>query len=181
MLSSRIAKYPIELTGLNVKVSLDNGSVDISGKHGTLKHVLPKGIGLDISENDIKIILTSDAKDPKLNALAGTTRALLANNVKGVSELFFKKMQLVGVGYRAQLKDHCLSLTLGKSHPEEFKIPEGITIETPSQTEIIIKGIDKQLVGQVAANIRALRPPEPYKGKGIRYADERIIIKETKK
>ena len=115
------------------------------------------------------------------DALAGTTRALLNNMVTGVSQGFEKKLQLVGVGYRAQAQGKVLNLTLGFSHPVEFPVPEGITIETPSQTEVVVKGTDKQVVGQVAANIRAYRPPEPYKGKGIKYADEQIIRKEAKK
>ena len=114
-------------------------------------------------------------------ALVGTTRALLTSMIKGVSEGFEKKLQLVGVGYRAQAQGNVLNLTLGFSHPVAFKVPEGITVETPSQTEVVVKGTDKQVVGQVAANIRAYRPPEPYKGKGIKYADEQIVRKEAKK
>ena len=114
-------------------------------------------------------------------AVAGTTRALLANMVQGVTDGFEKKLELVGVGYRAQSQGKKLNLTLGFSHPIDFQIPEGITIETPSQTEIVIRGTDKQMVGQVAAEIRRFRPPEPYKGKGVRYADERVQIKEAKK
>jgi large subunit ribosomal protein L6 len=115
------------------------------------------------------------------NALSGTTRALLQNIVKGVSEGFERKLEIIGVGYRAQAQGRTLNLTLGFSHPVNFPVPEGITVETPSQTEIVIKGIDKQQVGQVAANIRDYRPPEPYKGKGVRYSDEVIIRKEAKK
>jgi large subunit ribosomal protein L6 len=113
--------------------------------------------------------------------MAGTTRALIANMAKGVSEGFERKLQLVGVGYRAQVQGKDLNLTLGFSHPVTYPLPEGISIETPSQTEIVIKGIDKQRVGQVAAEIRQYRPPEPYKGKGVRYAEERVVIKEAKK
>ena len=118
---------------------------------------------------------------PNANALAGTTRAIVNNMVTGVSQGFEKKLALVGVGYRAQAQGKTLNLSLGFSHPVNFPVPEGITIEAPSQTEVVIKGIDKQLVGQVAANIRAIRPPEPYKGKGVRYADEHIIRKDAKK
>ena len=129
--------------------------------------------------NQLKMSVNDDSKSA--NAIAGTTRALLQNIVTGVSVGYERKLTIIGVGYRAQVQGKVLDLTLGFSHPVKFEIPEGITIETPSQTEIIIKGIDKQLVGQVAANIRAYRPPEPYKGKGIRYADENVVRKETKK
>ena len=114
-------------------------------------------------------------------AIAGTTRALLANMVRGVSEGFEKKLELVGVGYRAQAQGNKLNLTLGFSHPVVFEVPEGVSVETPSQTEVVVKGTDKQRVGQVAAEIRRYRPPEPYKGKGVRYSDERVVIKEAKK
>ena len=114
-------------------------------------------------------------------AASGTTRALLANAVKGVTEGFTKKLELVGVGYRAQAQGKVLNLTLGFSHPVNYKVPDGITIETPTQTELIVKGLDRQKVGQVAADIRGFRPPEPYKGKGVRYSDERVVLKEAKK
>jgi large subunit ribosomal protein L6 len=126
-------------------------------------------------------VITVTPADDSSWAMAGTMRALLGNMVQGVSEGFSKKLQLVGVGYRAQGKGKVLNLSLGFSHPIDYPVPEGITIETPSQTEIVVSGSDKQRVGQVAAEIRAFRPPEPYKGKGVRYADERIIRKEAKK
>ena len=134
---------------------------------------------LEINKNILKIQTTNDSKHA--NALSGTIRALIANMVHGVSVGFEKKLQLVGVGYRAQAGLNKVNLTLGFSHPVDHVVPDGITIETPSQTEIIIKGIDKQKVGQTAADIRAYRKPEPYKGKGVRYSDEVIILKETKK
>jgi len=129
--------------------------------------------------NQLKTAANDDSKSA--NAMAGTTRALLQNIVTGVSVGYERKLTIIGVGYRAQAQGKVLDLTLGFSHPVKFDIPEGITIETPSQTEIVIKGIDKQLIGQVAANIRAFRPPEPYKGKGIRYANENVVRKEAKK
>jgi large subunit ribosomal protein L6 len=125
--------------------------------------------------------VTADKDNQQLNALAGTTRANISNMVVGVSEGFERKLTLVGVGYRAQAKGDTLSLTLGFSHPVEYRAPKGIEIETPSQTEIVVRGCDRQQVGQVAANIRAYRPPEPYKGKGVRYSDEQIVRKEAKK
>ena len=122
-----------------------------------------------------------ESEDRNVVAMAGTTRALLANMVTGVSSGFERRLELRGVGYRAQVKGKTLNLTLGFSHPVDYAIPEGIEVETPSQTELVVKGVDKQRVGQVAAEIRAFRPPEPYKGKGVRYADERVILKEAKK
>lgn len=128
------------------------------------------------------MLVTGTKEDSKsAKAQAGTTRALLQNIVTGVSVGYERKLEIIGVGYRAQLQDNVLNLTLGFSHPVNFEIPEGISIETPSQTEVVVKGLDKQKVGQVAANIRAYRPPEPYKGKGVRYSDEQVIRKEAKK
>jgi large subunit ribosomal protein L6 len=150
---SRVAKEPVELPQ-GVEFSQSGTTVALKGSKGSLSLQL---------------------------AITGTTRALLANMVQGVTEGFEKKLQLVGVGYRAQSEGNKLNLTLGFSHPVNFTVPEGITVETPSQTEIVVKGTDKQLVGQVAAEIRRFRPPEPYKGKGVRYADERVAIKEAKK
>jgi large subunit ribosomal protein L6 len=132
---------------------------------------------LQIDNSEIRV----SAKDNAKQAIAGTTRSLVNNMVKGVTEGFQKNLTLVGVGYRAQAKGKVLNLTLGFSHPVEYRIPEGITIETPSQTEVVVKGISKQVVGQVASDIRAYRPPEPYKGKGVRYTDERVVRKEAKK
>jgi large subunit ribosomal protein L6 len=139
---------------------------------------LRDGIGL---EQDGQTLTVTGSEDRKLNAMAGTTRALVSNMVTGVSQGFERKLELRGVGYRAQAQGKKLNLTLGFSHPVHYDVPEGITVETPSQTEVVVKGTDKQKVGQVAAEIRAFRPPEPYKGKGVRYADERVVIKEAKK
>ncbi len=177
---SRIARQPITMPqGVEVKAS--GQEVTVKGKHGSLIFNLPSCIGIAQNDNELSITVTENDGRSNVVALAGTARAILNNMVIGVSQGFEKKLQLVGVGYRAQLKGKVLGLTLGLSHPVEHKIPEGITIECPSQTEVIIKGIDKQKVGQVAAEIRSYRPPEPYKGKGIRYADERIVRKEAKK
>lgn len=178
MMLSRMARRPLEIQkGIDVAVS--EGIVNIKGQKGQLQHKLPKGIDVLLEEGHIQVKALGNA--PNLRVLAGTTRALLNNLLIGVSKGYEKKLLLVGVGYRAQLQGNVLNLSLGFSHPVTYKIPQGISFEVPSQTEIIVKGIDKQLVGQVAANIRAFRPPEPYKGKGVRYADEVIILKETKK
>lgn len=175
---SRVAKNPITLPK-GVEITLDNELVQIKGGKGSLQHRLPKQVEVKVEDN----ILSFTPRDgsQQANALAGTMRALLNNMVHGVSQGFQRKLTLVGVGYRAQVQGKALNLTLGFSHPVSFPIPEGIQIETPSQTEILVKGIDKALVGQVSANIRAYRPPEPYKGKGVRYADEVVVQKEAKK
>lgn len=137
---------------------------------------------VEVAQNDAKELVVSVREDSKDSwAMAGTARAIVSNLVTGVSEGFEKKLQLVGVGYRAQAQGKVLNLSLGFSHPVNYQLPEGVTAETPSQTEIVVKGIDKQQVGQVAAEIRAFRPPEPYKGKGVRYADEHVVRKEAKK
>jgi large subunit ribosomal protein L6 len=136
---------------------------------------------VEVNQQDSTLTFAARDTEQSSNALAGTTRALLNNMVTGVSQGFEKKLTLIGVGYRAQAQGKKLNLALGFSHPVEFEVPEGINIETPSQTEIVVSGIDKQQVGQVAANIRAYRPPEPYKGKGVRYSDEHVIRKEAKK
>jgi len=175
---SRVAKNPVELpTGVEFKI--DGQAVSIKGSKGLLEHTLHNSVAINQDGN----VLTFAPKDgSKLAmALAGTTRALLNNMVTGVTQGFEKKLQLVGVGYRAQAQGQKLNLTLGFSHPVDYMVPEGVTVETPSQTEIVIKGFDKQKVGQVAAEIRAYRPPEPYKGKGVKYADEIIVRKEAKK
>lgn len=175
---SRIAKYPIEIPQ-GVEVDLQPDSIAIKNNKGQFNHLIPKEVLVKLENN----VLTFATRKPsqKAIALSGTTRALINNMVKGLTEGFNKKLTLVGVGYRAQVQGQVLNLNLGYSHPIHYDIPEGITIETPSQTEVLVKGVDKQKVGQVAANIRSLRPPEPYKGKGVRYADEVIILKETKK
>jgi len=175
---SRVSKNPITIPA-NVEINILPFSVSVKGPLGTLQQVLTNDIMLEINKNILKIQTTNDSKHA--NALSGTIRALIANMVHGVSVGFEKKLQLVGVGYRAQAGSNKVNLTLGFSHPVDHVVPDGITIETPSQTEIIIKGIDKQKVGQTAADIRAYRKPEPYKGKGVRYSDEVITLKETKK
>ncbi len=175
---SRIAKDPVVLPQ-GVEFSLSGASVTLKGAKGSLSMELNSEVELTQEENRIMVMARSGSRFS--TAIAGTTRALLANMAQGVTDGFEKKLELVGVGYRAQCQGKKLNLTLGFSHPVDFQVPEGITIETPSQTEIVVKGTDKQLVGQVAAEIRRFRPPEPYKGKGVRYADERVVIKEAKK
>jgi large subunit ribosomal protein L6 len=175
---SRVASNPITIPK-GVEINIAGQAVTVKGGKGSLALDIHPAVQIERTDN----VLTFNANESMANsdALAGTTRALLNNMVTGVSQGFEKKLQLVGVGYRAQAQGKVLNLTLGFSHPVAFAVPEGITIETPSQTEILIKGSDKQQVGQVAANIRAYRPPEPYKGKGIKYSDEQIVRKEAKK
>lgn len=175
---SRIANKPVKLLE-GVEVTLVGDSVTIKGKLGSLTHNLHTLIRVEHAEGTIKV----KARDgsTKAKALAGTSRALIENMVIGVSQGFERKLEIIGVGYRAQIQSKALNLSLGYSHPIEFNIPEEVRIETPSQTEIVIKGIDKQRVGQVAADIRAFRRPEPYKGKGIRYSNEIVRRKEAKK
>lgn len=175
---SRIAKYPVSIPA-GVEVNLGGEVVTVKGKKGALQLDLHPAV--EIVKKDKVLTFAPRDRDPKSDALAGTFRALLNNMVTGVTAGFEKKLELVGVGYRAQAQGKGLNLTLGYSHPVVYPIPEGITVETPSQTEIIVKGMDKQKVGQVAADIRAFRPPEPYKGKGVKYADEVIARKEAKK
>ena len=175
---SRVAKEPVELPQ-GVEFSQSGRTVSLKGSKGSLSLQLNSEIELVHDENTLMVKARSGSRFA--TAISGTTRALLANMVQGVTEGFEKKLQLVGIGYRVQFQGNKLNLTLGFSHPVDFTVPEGITIETPSQTEIVVKGMDKQLVGQVAAEIRGFRPPEPYKGKGVRYADERVVIKEAKK
>lgn len=173
---SRVAKNPITLpSGVELKIS--GSQLNVKGPKGSLALNLHPNVSLD--ENDGQYMVKPDSE--KNMAMAGTFRALVNNMVTGVSEGFQKKLQLVGVGYRAQLQGKDLNLALGFSHPILYSAPEGIQIETPTQTEIIVSGCDKQRVGQVAAEIRSYRPPEPYKGKGVRYADERVVRKEAKK
>ena len=175
---SRVGKLPVGLPK-GVEFKLDGGTVTIKGSKGSQSLNLHPGITVENDDGSLKVAPRKE--DRKVVAMAGTTRALLANMILGVTEGFERKLELRGVGYRAQSKGKSLNLTLGFSHPVEYPVPEGITIDTPSQTEVIVKGVDKQMVGQVAAEIRAFRPPEPYKGKGVRYADERVVIKEAKK
>ena len=163
-----------------VEVKLDGQSVTVKGSKGVLEHVVHDSVKISVEGGQITFGPSSEDA-PNGWALAGTTRAVLQNMVTGVSAGFERKLELVGVGYRAQAQGKVLNLTLGFSHPVAYELPEGISAETPSQTEILIRGIDKQLVGQVAANVRGFRPPEPYKGKGVRYAGEQVRRKEAKK
>lgn len=175
---SRVADNPIKLPK-GVEVNVSGEEVTIKGSKGTLNRRLPQQVTL--KQEDGNIVFVYNKENVEANKQAGTARANVQNMVIGVSEGFERKLTLIGVGYRAQVAGKKLNLTLGFSHPVEFEVPEGITIETPSQTEITVKGMDKQLVGQVAANIREYRPPEPYKGKGVRYSDENVLRKEAKK
>lgn len=175
---SRVAKNPIVLpAGVDVSVGADE--ISVKGPLGTLK--LAANPAVAVSRDGARVVCSALEGAANANAMSGTMRALVANMVSGVSKGFERKLTLVGVGYRAQAQGDTLNLTVGFSHPVVHKMPSGIKVETPTQTEIIIKGADKQLVGQVAAEVRAYRKPEPYKGKGIRYADEVVVIKETKK
>jgi large subunit ribosomal protein L6 len=175
---SRVAKQAVELPS-GVEIKIDGQALTVKGRKGSVRQTVHSSV--DIRQDDK--VLKFAPKDGSKNsmALAGTMRALVSNMVTGVSEGFEKKLELIGVGYRAQAQGQKLNLTLGLSHPVDYPVPEGITVETPSQTEIVVKGVDKQRVGQVAAEIRAYRPPEPYKGKGVKYADEIIVRKEAKK
>jgi len=175
---SRIAKKPVAVPA-SVEVTENGQQITVKGPNGTLQHGIHELVEMKREEGELNFIPRDESK--AANALAGTTRALVSNLVTGVTAGFEKKLELVGVGYRAQAKGKVLNLTLGFSHPVDYELPEGITVETPSQTEIVLKGNDKQRVGQVAAEIRAFRPPEPYKGKGVRYADEVVVRKEAKK
>ena len=175
---SRIGKEPVELPkGVEFKQS--GNVVTLKGSNGELSLELNSEVELTQEDNLLKLAPRSGSRFA--TAIVGTMRSILANMVTGVSAGFERKLQLVGVGYRAKADGKKLNLTLGFSHPVEYEVPEGISVETPSQTEIIIKGADKQKVGQVSAEIRSFRPPEPYKGKGVRYADERVMLKEAKK
>jgi large subunit ribosomal protein L6 len=173
---SRVAKKPIVLPK-GVELNIQPGNVSVKGPRGTLSIAKPEGIQVVIEDGNAQL----SANDPSLMPLTGTLRAIIANMVHGVSEGFERKLELVGVGYRAAMQGKDLNLSLGFSHPVLFKTPEGITIATPTQTEILVSGSDKQRVGEVAAKIRGFRPPEPYKGKGVKYAGENIIRKEAKK
>lgn len=175
---SRIGKSPVELPK-GVEFSQQGNVVTLKGSKGSLSLELNSEV--DLKQEDNVLTLAPRSGSRFASAISGTMRALLQNMAEGVSEGFERKLELVGVGYRAQAQGNKLNLTLGFSHPVVHELPEGISVETPSQTEIVIKGADKQKVGQVAADIRNYRPPEPYKGKGVRYADERVVIKEAKK
>ncbi len=173
---SRVAKRPIALPK-GVELNIQPGNVSVKGPKGTLSLAKPTDIELRIEDGHVLLSTENPAQIP----LTGTLRAIIANMVHGVSAGFERKLDLVGVGYRAALQGTDLNLSLGFSHPVVFKAPEGITITTPTQTEILVQGADKQQVGEVAAKIRGFRPPEPYKGKGVKYSDETIIRKEAKK
>jgi len=175
---SRVGKKSIEL-GKDLSAEVKGQSVTIKGKKGSLTLEVNSEVGVTVEGNVVKVAARSGSRFA--DAMTGTTRAHLANMVAGVTAGFQKKLELVGVGYRAGVQGQKLNLTLGFSHPVEYPIPKGITIETPSQNEIIVKGMDRQQVGQVAADLRSYRPPEPYKGKGVRYTTERIVLKEAKK
>ncbi len=175
---SRIAKNPVAVPS-GVEVTLSDGMVSVKGPMGVLTQVLTPHVRVVFEAGRLQVAAANDSRLAR--AMSGTTRALLANMVQGVSKGFEKKLTLVGVGYRAQAQGNKLILNLGFSHPVEHVMPEGVKVETPSQTEILIKGADKQRVGQAAAEVRAYRSPEPYKGKGICYADETVVLKETKK
>ena len=174
---SRVAKQPITIPE-GVKVELKDNLVSVSGKNGSMEFELVKDVKVDISENEV---LVSYGDYQESVAMGGTTRAILNNMVMGVSQGFEKKLELVGVGYRAKAAGKTLDLTLGFSHPIKYELPESVSVETPSQTEIVLKSHDKQVLGQVASEIRAFRPPEPDKGKRLKYPDERIKRKEAKK
>lgn len=173
---SRVANNPVNLPG-GVEVNINGSSVSVKGGKGTMEMTLTDGIGIDVDEGVAQITYDFDTN----RAMAGTTRALLHNLVVGVSDGWEKKLVLNGVGYRAKASGKTVNLNLGLSHPVDYELPVGLSAETPTQTEIVIRGTDKQAVGQAAAEIRSFRPPEPYKGKGIRYADEYVRRKEAKK
>ncbi|AKS42637.1 50S ribosomal protein L6 [Wenzhouxiangella marina] len=173
---SRIAKSPITLPK-GVEFKNTDGEIQVKGPKGTLSMTLHPAVGVTVEDGVLSFAPHQEAD----MAMAGTMRSLVNNMVEGVTNGYERKLALVGVGYRAAVQGNSLNLQLGFSHPVDFPVPDGVTIETPSQTEIVVRGSDKQLVGQVAAKIRAYRPPEPYKGKGVRYADERVVMKEAKK
>jgi large subunit ribosomal protein L6 len=175
---SRIANKPVPVPAA-VEISMHERQLTVKGPKGTLEHRI-HGL-VEVTHENGELNFKARDESQAANALAGTTRSVASNMVIGVSDGFEKKLELVGVGYRAQARGNVLNLTLGFSHPVDYELPAGVTAETPSQTEILVKGTDKQQVGQVAAEIRAYRPPEPYKGKGVRYSDEVVIRKEAKK
>lgn len=175
---SRIANAPVAIPK-GVETTLSDTAISVKGSKGNLNLDLHELVGVSQEGEELKVAAKNQTR--QAGALAGTFRSLINNMVIGVSEGFQKKLELQGVGYRAKAQGKSLNLTLGYSHPIDYSLPEGVTAETPSQTEIVVTGADKQLVGQVAAEIREFRPPEPYKGKGVRYADERVYRKEAKK
>ena len=175
---SRVAKAPVDIPS-GVDISVDGHKVSAKGPKGSSELAVHPSISVALEDGQLRV--APGDQEQKTVALAGTMRSLLNNLVTGVSAGFEKKLELRGVGYRAQAQGKLVNLTLGFSHPVAHPIPDGIEVSTPSQTEIVVAGIDKQLVGQVAADLRAYRPPEPYKGKGVRYADEHVVMKEAKK
>ena len=175
---SRVAKNPITIPE-SATVSIDNNIVKVKGSKGDLEFNIPSSVSLEI--NDATISVSYDEGNQQSVALAGTTRSLVNNMIIGVTEGFEKKLELIGVGYRAKASGKLLELTLGFSHPIKYQLPDEVEVETPSQTEVVLKSHNKQLLGQAAAEIRAFRPPEPYKGKGVRYSDEQVKRKEAKK
>ncbi|MDH5182668.1 MAG: 50S ribosomal protein L6 [Gammaproteobacteria bacterium] len=175
---ARAEKNPVDIPS-GVEVSINGQNVSVKGTKGVLEQAINDAVGITAEDNLVKFMARRADKNSK--AQTGTARSLIRNMIIGVSEGFEKKLTLIGVGYRAQAQGNKLSLSLGFSHPVDYAVPTGISVETPSQTEIVVKGIDKQIVGQVAAEIRAYRPPEPYKGKGVRYSDEHVVRKEAKK
>jgi large subunit ribosomal protein L6 len=175
---SRIAKYPVTVPD-KVQVTVDKSKVVVKGPLGTLEQAIGREVVVKLEDGKVTFAAADESK--AANAMSGTLRATVANMVHGVKEGFSKKLTLVGVGYRAQAQGNKLNLTLGFSHPIVHALPDGVKAETPTQTEIVLKGVDRQRVGQVAAEVRAYKPPEPYKGKGVRYSDETVVIKETKK
>jgi len=175
---SRVAKSPVAIPA-GVEVNVASGQIVVKGPKGSLAQPIVSDVTVKVEDGNVVFAANGNSKFAR--AMSGTLRALVNNMVNGVSKGFERKLTLVGVGYRAQAQGEVLNLSLGFSHPVAHAIPKGITCETPSQTEILLKGADKQLIGQVAADIRAYRSPEPYKGKGVRYADEVVVIKETKK
>ena len=175
---SRVAKNPIIIPD-GVNISVDDKNVTVKGSKGELDFLLSLSISLNIDDNAITVLY--DESNQKSVALAGTTRSIINNMIIGVSVGFEKKLELIGVGYRAKASGKLLELTLGFSHPVKYQLPDDVQVETPSQTEVVLKSHNKQILGQVAAEIRAFRPPEPYKGKGVRYADEQVKRKEAKK
>ena len=175
---SRVAKNPINVPD-NVELNIVDNIVKVKGSKGELEFNLPSSVSIEKTENVLTVKYNED--DQQSVALAGTTRSIVNNMIIGVSEGFEKKLELIGVGYRAKASGKLLELTLGFSHPIKYQIPEEVEVETPSQTEVVLKSHDKQILGQAASEIRAFRPPEPYKGKGVRYADEQVKRKEAKK
>ncbi len=175
---SRVANNPIKVPA-GVEIKLAGQRIDVKGSKGALGMDVHQLV--EVVQQETTLTFTPRSADKQAHALAGTTRALVSNMVTGVSQGFERRLQLQGVGYRAQAQGKKLDLQLGFSHPVEYQLPEGVSVETPSQTEIVVSGVNKQLVGQVSAEIRSFRPPEPYKGKGVRYADERVRRKEAKK